>query len=151
MIVYIGADHGGFELKNKLKKIIEKKGFKVVDKGNLKLDPDDDFPDFAAAVAKEVSKNPRNRGILICRSGAGMDIVANKFRGVLGILGMNSEQVKWSRNDDNVNVLVIPGEYLSMPKILGITESFLKTSYSPNLRFERRLKKIAKIEKQNFK
>ena len=83
MKVYIGADHGGFNLKEKVKHKLVEWGFDVEDMGAKTLDPDDDYPEFAYAVAKKVSENlSASRGILLCRSGVGMDIVANKVKGI---------------------------------------------------------------------
>lgn len=148
MTVYIGADHGGFALKEKLKPHLASWGYTVVDKGNTVLDSKDDFPVFAAAVAEEVSRDADHvRGILICRSGTGMDIAANKFRGVRSVLGMSVEQVRKSRTDDNVNVLSLPAEYLAFGAVQSMVEVFMNTPFEGAERQKRRVSQIAAFEK----
>ncbi|MDO8516336.1 MAG: RpiB/LacA/LacB family sugar-phosphate isomerase [bacterium] len=146
-IVYVGADHRGFNLKENIKAVALALGYEVADCGNEKYDENDDYPDFAAAVAKKVSLDPENaRGILACGSGAGVDIVANKFLSVRSVLGMSPDHVYDARHDDNVNVLSIAADFVDETQIEPMVKTFLATAYAGGGRFERRLKKIESIE-----
>ncbi|MBI4992241.1 MAG: RpiB/LacA/LacB family sugar-phosphate isomerase [Candidatus Harrisonbacteria bacterium] len=147
MLVYIGADHRGFPLKESLKKYLQENGYEAVDVGNKKLDPKDDYPDFASKVAKEVSLDPEHsRGIVICGSGVGVDVVANKYPNVRSALAATPDQAMDSRNDDDTNVLALAANYLSEDEALKITEVWLQTDFSEEERHWRRLGKIEKIE-----
>ena len=113
-MIYIGADHRGYKLKEALKIYLQELGYDFEDLGNKELNPDDDYPDFALAVAKKVSEDlENNRGILICGSGVGVDIVANKIKGIRSALCFDVKQAQMSRNDDNTNVLSLPADYIS--------------------------------------
>jgi len=151
MKIYIGADHRGFELKKELKKFLIEKGYEVEDAGAFKYDKDDDYPDFAEAVAEKVSKDDSARGILLCGSGTGMDAAANKVRGVRATLAFSKEITRAARNDDDVNVISLPADFLKSQEAEEIAEIFLKTPFEAVERRVRRLQKIAEIEKKNFK
>ena len=151
MKIYIGADHRGFELKKELKKFLIEKGYEVEDAGAFKYDKDDDYPDFAEAVAEKVSKDDSARGILLCGSGTGMDAAANKVRGVRATLAFSKEITRAARNDDDVNVISLPADFLKSEEAEEIAEIFLKTPFEAVERRVRRLQKIAEIEKKNFK
>lgn len=146
-MLYIGADHRGFNLKEVLKFYLTELGFKYEDMGALELNPDDDYPDFALAVAKKVSENPeKNRGILICGSGVGVDIVANKFKGVRSALLFDIQQARMSRNDDNTNVLSLSADFIDENLAKEILKIWLETPFSYLERHARRLTKIKNIE-----
>jgi ribose 5-phosphate isomerase B len=149
MKVYLGADHRGFELKEKMKPILSGEGHEVEDLGNKSLDSEDDYVDFAARVAEEVEKNPEARGILFCGSGAGVDIVANKFDGVRSILASFPEEARVARQDDDVNVLALPADFISETQAQEIVKVFLETNFKGEERHKRRLGKITDIEKKN--
>src|SRR5260221_13351641 len=104
-MVYLGADHRGFELKERLKKHLDDEGFEVTDLGNDHLDPADDYVDFAHKVADSVVQDPANRGVVLCGSGVGVDIVANKVDGVRSALVQEQALAVSAGNDDNANVL----------------------------------------------
>lgn len=147
-MIYIGSDHGGYKMKEALKKFLKKERLDFVDMGPSKFKDGDDYPDYAAKVAKQVSKNPmRDVGILMCRSGQGVCIAANKFRHIRATLVWNIEQAKMSRNDDMGNVLCLPSDYISEYVAEHITKVWLKTPYSTNPRHMRRIKKISALEK----
>lgn len=147
MLLYIGADHRGFELKNTLKDFFKQQGYEVFDVGNSVYDETDDYPDFAAAVAKEVAKNPENtKGIVICGSGTGADIAANKFRGVRATIALSGDQVFDARHDDNINILSFAADYVDAEDAKRITQIFLETKFAPEERFIRRIEKISKLE-----
>lgn len=147
MLIYIGADHQGFTLKESLKKYLQGKGYEIIDVGNGHLDTNDDYPDFASLVGRAVSQDPiGRRGVVICKSGVGVDIVVNKFRGVRSALVHNSEQAKLSRTDDDANVLALSNEFASGEKAEKIVDMWLKTDFSGDERHVRRLEKIREIE-----
>jgi ribose 5-phosphate isomerase B len=146
MLIYIGADHRGFQLKEVLKSHLNVRGYEAVDCGNERYEEGDDYPDFAATVAKKVSENPEeNRGILICGSGVGVDIVANKFKGVRSALATTPEQARLSRHDNNANVLSLAADFLSENKMREIVNVWLETSFSGEEHHKRRLQKINSI------
>lgn len=148
MIIYLGADHQGFEFKEKVKEFLTVKGYKVVDLGNDKYEEGDDYPDFAELVAEKVSEDSENnRGILFCRSGAGMNIVANKFKNIRSVLGFDKEQARLSKNDDDTNILVIPTGFIPPDDAKEIIKVWLITNFSGEERHKRRLEKIKEIEK----
>lgn len=147
MVVYFGADHGGFELKERLKAFVKNLGYEIADLGNTVLDPADDYPDFAAAVASKVSADPANtKGILLCRSGGGAAITANKFKGVRASLALSPDHAFSLRNDDDANVLALAGDFVLPEDAEKIARVFLVTPFENIERRVRRLKKIEKIE-----
>ncbi|MDP3052521.1 MAG: RpiB/LacA/LacB family sugar-phosphate isomerase [bacterium] len=150
MIIFIGADHRGFNLKEKLKQFISNRGYTVDDKGNDHYDEVDDYPDFVAAVAQEVAQDPDNRrGILICGSGVGIDVTANKFSRIRSALANNPDQAFSSRNDVDANVLCLAADFLDEEQAKKILSVWLQTPFSKEERHKRRLKKIAEIEASN--
>jgi ribose 5-phosphate isomerase B len=151
MLIYIGADHQGFKLKEALKGFLKNKGYEVVDLGNDHYDENDDYPDFAAKVAKAVSDDPENRrGILICRSGAGVDIVANRFKGVRSVLAISPDQVYLSRNDDDTNVLSLASEFINEETAQKVVLTWLTTPFPGEEKHKRRLQKISNLENKNY-
>lgn len=147
-MIYLGADHGGYKLKEQLKKFLTKKKLEFVDVGAKKLKAGDDYPDYAKIVGKKVSQNPMaNSGLLICRSGQGVCIVANKFAHVRAALVWNEKEAKMSRTDDMTNVLCLPSDYISEKEAQGILNVWLNTPYSTEARHVRRVKKISALEK----
>ena len=150
MIIFIGADHRGFGLKEKLKPFLIDKGYTVFDKGNDHYDEADDYPDFTGLVAQEVIKDPDNRrGILICGSGVGIDIAANKFSRIRSALANNSDQAFLSRNDTDANVLCLASDFLDEEMAKKILSVWLQTPFSQEERHKRRIRKIGEIEANN--
>jgi ribose 5-phosphate isomerase B len=146
MKVYVGADHNGFFLKQKLMDYLKKQGHEVVDDGNEKLDPADDYPVFAERAVKDVLGNKEDtRSILICGSGQGMCIAANRFKGIRAAVGYDHESVRASRNDDNVNILCLPARTLAQDAAYDLVDTFLKTPFAAADRFNRRLQEIDKL------
>lgn len=147
MLIYIGADHRGFKLKESLKNYLKESGYEAVDVGNADYDQADDYPDFAALVGRKISLDPDNsKGILICGSGVGVDIAANKFKNVRSALAINSDQAMASRNDDNANVLSLGADYINEESAKKIVSIWLQTSFSGEERHNRRLEKVKKLE-----
>ena len=147
MIIYIGADHRGWSLKEHLKNFLKSKGYEVADLGASEYNEGDDYPDFAQAVAKKVSLDYENsRGILICASGVGVDVVANKFPNVRSALAATSDQAYDSRNDDDSNILSLAANYLEPADAEKIVETWLSTPFSREKRHLERIRKISEIE-----
>ena len=141
MKVYLGADHRGFQLKEYVQKYLSGK-YEVFDLGDIKYDADDDYPDFAKKVAEKISKNPDDRGILVCGSGAGVAIVANKFRRVRAATVHDVKQAFMARNDEDINVLALPANFIDAGVAQKIVDVFLTTPFSTEVRHRRRVKKI---------
>ncbi|OGK15153.1 hypothetical protein A2774_05715 [Candidatus Roizmanbacteria bacterium RIFCSPHIGHO2_01_FULL_39_12c] len=143
MTIFIGADHRGFELKNKLVEHIQDKNIRVEDLGAYEHNPLDDHPDFAQKVAKAVLQNPDNfLGIVICGSGDGVAISANRFKGIYCGLGYNEDQVKHVRERDHINILSLPADYLDFDKAKRLVDIFITTNPLKEEKYIRRLKKM---------
>ena len=145
--VAIGTDHGGFEMKKELIKFLEAEKIDYVDYGPMDFDAEDDYCDFGAAAAKAVMLGECNAAILICRSGAGMNIVANRFHGVRSVVALDCESAAKSRNHNNSNCLVLAGDKLDNASACEIVKTWISTPYSKDARHTRRL---VKLEKQTY-
>ena len=146
MEIFIGSDHGGFELKQLLVGLLTGKGYRLTDCGSYSNDATD-YPDFALTVANSVKVNPSFRGILICRSGEGMEIAANKVRGIRASLVWNTAVAQETRRDNDANILVLPADFIDQDTAQKIVTNFLETEFSGLERHIRRLEKISSIEK----
>lgn len=142
MTIYLGADHRGFNLKEIVKQRLVTGGYKVVDMGNAEYDKDDDYPDYAKKVAHKVAEHEDDRGIVVCGSGFGVDIAANRIHGVRAALAMSPDHIAVGRHDDDVNLLAIPADFVSEAAAFGIVEKFLGTPFMKEERYLRRLKKL---------
>ena len=151
MKIVFAADHRGYALKEELKKHFAGKGYEIEDVGALTPDEEDDYTDFAYPAAVGVAANPTgSRGIFLCGSGVGMDVVANKVKGIRATVGYSRESVAHARAHNDVNVITLAGDMLSVPEAVDIAETFLKTDFSNEARHARRLRKLAEIEERNF-
>ncbi len=148
--IYLGYDHGGFPVREAIISHLQGKNYTVHDLGNKALDPTDDYPDFAEKVAIRIQKDPQALGILLCRSGTGVSIVANKFKGIRAPLAMTAQQARAARLDDDANILCLSAELTPSKEILSLIDEFLDHPYLPQPRFERRKQKISTIEQHNF-
>jgi ribose 5-phosphate isomerase B len=146
MRISVGADHAGFVLKERLKQHLTELGHEVVDEGTNSEDSVD-YPDFAAAVARQVAAGKADRGLLVCSSGVGMSIVANKVDGVRAALGTNEEEVRLTREHNDANVLTIGAKFTDEHTAERLTEVFLRTAFLGG-RHARRVAKIAELENQ---
>lgn len=146
MKVYIGADHGGFELKEQLKGYVQELGHEVEDLGASELNPDDDYTDFVIPTAQKVAGQPDTLGIVIGRSGNGEAIAANKVKGVRAAVCTNVEMVKKAREHNDANVLSLGADYVSEQVAKEIVKTFLETEFSGEERHIRRLEKISRLE-----
>lgn len=153
MKVFIGADHRGFNLKEQLKQWLHENNYKHEDVGAFELDPNDDYPIYAQKIGESIEYGVENgkdvRGIIICGSGVGVDIVANKFKGVRCGLGINAKQVKAARHDDNINVLALAADETNEETASEMAKAFLETAFENAERRTRRLNEIKEIEKNN--
>lgn len=148
--IYIGADHAGWELKEALEEHLKDQDYKVVDMGNQNLVDGDDYPDFGYAVAKRVVTDEGSHGIVICGSAQGICIVANKVKGVRAATGFNADVAKSAREDDDSNILCLPGRHLAVSDGIKIVDTWLATEFSGHERHVRRLEKVKDIENQEF-
>lgn len=147
MKIFIGADHNGFRLRNSLISYLKRAGYSVVDDGDKKLNPEDDFPVFAKKVVTNVlsDDDKDSRGILICGSGQGMCMAANRFRGIRACLGYDRESVRSARNDDDSNILCLPSRVLETDEVKIIVETWLNTPFAGAPRFLRRLRELDEL------
>ncbi|MHB8771280.1 MAG: ribose 5-phosphate isomerase B [Syntrophales bacterium] len=144
--IIIGADHAGFPLKEAIKPLLGTLGIEVTDAGT-DCDHSVDYPDFAACVAKEVATGAYPRGILICGSGVGMSIVANRFPGVRAALCLDEETARLSRMHNDANILVLAGRKTDPAKAEGIVRVWLTTPFEGG-RHQARLDKIRETEQK---
>ena len=144
--IYIGSDHAGFTLKNHLVEFLVDHGYTVVDEGAHELDLQDDYPDFALAVGKRVAAE-HARGILLCGNAEGICIAANKMKNIRAAIGYSVYAARTTREDDDANVICLPGRVLKRAEAEKITLAFLTAHFSGAARHERRLKKVKNLEK----
>ncbi len=149
MIVYVGSDHNGFALKAQVCQYLKKRGIEAIDVGDKTLDPNDDFPVFAAAAvtALRTSVDPHARAILICGSGQGMLMAANPFHGIRAGLGWSVEGAKGIRNDEDSNVLALPSDVLKQSDTLAndIIDAWLDTPFAHAQRYMRRNRELDQL------
>ncbi len=145
-VIYIGADHAGFSLKEKIKKYLDKTGIAYVDLGG-KGEAGDDYPDYAFRVAERVVRDKNSKGILICGTGTGMVIAANKIKGIRAAVAYDNYSAKMAREHNDANVLCLRGRKFSDEKNLKFVKIWLNTRFSGARRHNRRIKKIKKYER----
>ena len=146
MKIFVGADHRGYPLKEKIKKFLKTRSHTVIDVGTHKP-ISCDYPIFAYKVAKEVAKNKNSRGILICMTGIGNSIAANKVRGARAALCYNRNAARLSRLHNDANILVLGSKYVKQKKASQIAAVWLKTKFEGG-RHARRLNQIKQLEKK---
>ncbi len=149
MKIYLGADHRGYELKEKIASWLFDMEHAFLDLGATSLDPHDDYTKYAEQVASLVAANQSSKGILLCGSGVGVDVVANKFDGIRASLGKSVLQVEAGRRDDDMNILVIAADFTTEKEAKAMLIAFLETKFDDNARRERRLEEIERIEANN--
>lgn len=147
MTIFIASDHAGFELKSKLISHLQKQGLEVIDKGPFEYVETDDYPNFISLVAREVSKNPHNKGLILGGSGQGEAMVANRFKGVRAMVyhGGPTDIVKISREHNDSNILSMGARFVTKEEALQATDTWLKTPFSNEERHVRRIKKMDKL------
>ena len=148
MSVGIAADHGGFELKERLADDLRRANYEVLDYGAYELVPGDDYPDFVVPLAQAVAEGEVIRGIAICGSGVGASVAANKVPGVRACLIHEVYSAHQGVEDDNMNVICLGGRVVGYELAWDLIQAFLSTRYMDEERFQRRLAKIAALEKK---
>jgi ribose 5-phosphate isomerase B len=147
MIVALGSDHGGFSLKAVVAAAIQRAGHDVLDCGATTLQPDDDYPDFTAAVARAVIDGRAERGIVVCGSGVGASIAANKFRGIRSALCHDTFSARQGVEDDAMNVLALGARVIGPSLAEELVTAFLAARFSNAERHRRRLEKVIAFER----
>lgn len=147
MQIFLGSDHNGLDLNQHIYKYLSLGGFEILDLGDTKLDPNDDFPLFASKVvnAMKISNDEDPRGILICGSGQGMCMAANRYKGIRAALCWNVAEAYAARNDDNSNVLCLSAKSTSAKEAEAIINAWLHTPFAGATRFNRRLKQLDEL------
>lgn len=149
MNIYIGADHRGYHLKELITSWLFEWKYTFFDVGATTLKPEDDYTLYAGEVASLVAKNKNSKGILLCGSGVGVDVVANKFDGVRASLGKTQKQVQAGRRDDDMNILVIAADFTNKEEAKKMVKAFLETKFDKKFRHTRRIEDIRRIEENN--
>ena len=144
-MIYLGADHGGFNLKKNIKSFLKESGYEYEDMGNLEYDKDDDYPDYAFKVAEKVAQG-NNKGVLLCRSSGGMIMAANKVKGVRAVSVTDEKSAKHAVQHNNANIIALSGDWISENQAKKIVKLFLTTTFGKEKRHRRRIKKIEKYE-----
>ena len=146
-MVYLGADHAGWHLKEEIKKYLQESGYEYQDLGSKDLNPKDDYPGFALEVAKKVAQT-EDKGILICSTGIGMCMTANKVKGVRGAVCWDKFTALQSREHNDANILCLASKSLDTEAALKIVRVWLETEFTGEERHVRRLNKVEQIEKE---
>lgn len=146
-MIFIGADHRGYALKKKISNFLRKDGYVLVDVGTHKPQEKCDYPEFSYEVAKGVADNPGSRGILVCLTGIGHSMAANKVPGVRAALCYNPLAARLSRSHNNANVLIVGSRFVSPKEIWNIVKVWLKTKFEAG-RHLRRVRQIHEIEEK---
>ena len=146
MKIGLAADHGGFEMKQVLAARLHVLGHEVSDFGAVSRDPDDDYPDFIIPLARAVAVGEVERGIVICGSGVGASVAANKVRGIRAGLCHDHSSVRQGVEDDDMNVLCLGGRVMGIEVAWDHTQTFIASNFSGAERHRRRLAKVAQLE-----
>lgn len=147
MKIFIGADHNGFALRNNIKDYLVRAGYDVSNVDNATLNPEDDYPLQAIKLVHELQLNndEDSRGILICGSGQGMCMAANRFKGIRALLGYDRQSIVSARHDDDANVLCLPANTIQKEDAFMLVETFLNTKFSHIGRHQRRIKELDEL------
>ena len=149
MMIAIGSDHGGYKLKEEIKKYLNEIGIEYKDFGT-DSEERTDYPIYAKKVAEAIQSKECDKGILLCKSGCGMAIVANKFKGIRAGLVINENEAKFAKADDDINVITIGGNNTSIEEAIKIIRMWIGTEFKGG-RYQERIEMINKIEKENMK
>ena len=149
MRIAVGADHAGFPLKERMIDTIRSAGHQVVDCGAEKLVPGDDYPDYAERVAKSIRDGQADRGVLICGSGVGASVAANKFTGIRAALCHDTFSAHQGVEDDSMNILCLGARVVGPSLAEELVIAFLRARFSEAERHQRRLAKVIGFEKQS--
>ncbi len=151
LVYYLGADHGGYELKEQIKGWLREAGIPFQDEGNDRLEPEDDYPFYALAVAKALAiarkRGETAFGILVCRSAAGMVIVANKITGIRAVAAVDVETAHLARAKNDANLLVLASDFVSAESNRRILDAWLQTEFCGEERHQRRVEEIERLDR----
>ncbi len=150
MRIVIGADHNGFTAKQELCRYLVEAGHTVIDVGAHELDPHDDYPDFARSVGETLQRGEADRGILLCGSGVGACVAANKMRGIRAGLCHDTYSAHQGVEHDNINVLCLGPSIVGPALAREIVDAYLGATFSEGARHVRRLSKVAALEQQEL-
>lgn len=148
-MIALGSDHGGYKLKQEVKRYLDELGIEYKDFGSYDEERTD-YPIYAEKVAKSIQSKECDKGILICRSGYGMTVVANKFKGIRAAAIMNVESAKFAKADDDINCVTLGGDYITTNEAINIIRNWLGTEFKGG-RYLERIQMIEKIEDENMK
>ena len=148
-MIALGSDHGGYKLKEEIKKYLDELGIEYKDFGTYSEERTD-YPIYAEKVAKAIQSKECDRGILACRSGFGMTVAANKFKGIRASVITSAEAAKFAKADDDINCIALGGDYISTNEAINIVRNWLGTEFKGG-RYLERIEMIEKIEKENMK
>ena len=148
-MIAIGADHGGYKLKEEIKKYLEEKGIEYTDIGTFSEERTD-YPIYAEKVAKKIASGECDKGIIACRSGVGMAMVANKFKGIRAGSIHSELEAKFAKSDDDINVVTLGGDYLTVNEAICIIRNWIATEFKGG-RYQERLEMVKNIETENMK
>ena len=144
--IRIAADHGGFELKEHLIKLLHKAGYEVIDFGNSQMKPGDDYPDYVIPLAKAIAHGELDRGVAICGSGVGACVAMNKVKDVRACLVNDTFSARQGVEDDNLNALCLGGRVIGHSLAWELVETFLNAKFTGEERHRRRLAKVTELE-----
>ncbi len=148
MTIFIGADHRGYHLKDKLIEYLQSKNIRIEDLGNYEHDPEDNFPVYAKKVAEAVLQNPdQYLGIVICGSGAGVCIAANRYKGIYSAIALNTQQVKDARSHDHLNVLSLASDHITEEQAQELVDTFITTEINTQHKYVKRLQMVDEEKK----
>src|SRR5450756_642625 len=151
LVYYLGADHGGYELKEQIKGWLREAGIPFQDEGNDRLEPEDDYPFYALAVAKALAiarkRGETAFGILVCRSAAGMVIVANKIAGIRAVATVDVETAHLARAKNEANLMVLASDFVSDESNRRILDAWLHTEFCGEERHQRRVEEIERLDR----
>lgn len=146
MVIYLGADHRGFNLKNKIKNWLRERGYEVIDVGAERFEAEDDYTYYTQKLSNALLKNVDNsRGILFCGSGVGVCIAANRFKKIRAGLGLSPDQVFSARRDDDINILCVASDFLDEESTKKMIEVFLITPFDKKESHLRRINKLDEV------
>ena len=148
-MIAIGCDHGGYKLKEEIKKFLEENNIKYIDCGT-DSEERTDYPIYAERVAKLIQNKECEVGILLCRSGYGMTVAANKFKGIRAANIFSKESAIFAKADDDINVITLGGDYTNIDEVKEVITNWLNTEFKGG-RYQERLDMIDRIEKENMK
>lgn len=146
-MIYLGADHRGYKLKEELKGWLVSRGCDVTDLGNDKYDRDDDFVDFAIRLGQRVVRDGQ-RGVLVCGSGVGMAVAANKVGGVRAGVLTSGRQARIAREEDDINIACLGADFMTTEEAKEVVEIFVETLFLSEERYVKRIQKIKNYEKK---